>query len=150
MEVQTKSKDETQNLAGKIALAIKPAGENQAIIIGLVGDLGSGKTTFTQGFLSAFGLQEPVTSPTFILEKIYPLVGHQFFERVIHCDLYRLEAETELTGLNFDAIFNNPKNLVIIEWPEKFASLTKKLWTTINFTFIDENTRQIKYDEKLL
>ena len=150
MELQTKSMAETQNLAEKIAQAIKRASENQATVIGLVGDLGSGKTTFTQGFLKALGVQSSVTSPTFILEKIYPLVGHSFFERVIHCDLYRLEAETELASLDFAVIFNNPKNLVLIEWPEKFPSLTKNLSTTINFTFIDETTRQIKYDEKLL
>lgn len=115
-----------------------------AYIVGLQGDLGSGKTTFTQEVARSLGITETITSPTFVIEKIYKLPESSAFEHLIHIDAYRLEKENELLNLGWQEIISNPKNLILIEWPEKVEGVMPKDATTIYFKFIDENTRQIE------
>jgi tRNA threonylcarbamoyladenosine biosynthesis protein TsaE len=94
--------------------------EGHATLVALSGDLGAGKTTFVQGVARALGVVDIVTSPTFVLEKIYQLVG-QKFARLIHIDAYRLNGSEELHAIGWDEIIADPKNLVLVEWPEKVA-----------------------------
>jgi len=93
-----------------------------ATIVALSGDLGAGKTTFVQGVAKALGLETQITSPTFVIEKIYTLEGQQF-KRLIHIDAYRLKEAHELEVLGWNEIANNSENLILIEWPEKVAGL---------------------------
>jgi tRNA threonylcarbamoyladenosine biosynthesis protein TsaE len=96
-------------------LAPKKAG---ATLVTLQGELGAGKTAFTQAAAKALGVEEAVTSPTFVLEKVYELTGKPF-ARLVHIDAYRLEERAELAPLGFDAIMHNADTLVMLEWPEK-------------------------------
>lgn len=116
----------------------------KAVVIGLSGDLGSGKTTFTQEVARTLGITETITSPTFVIEKIYKLPEENTFEHLIHIDAYRLEKESELEHLGWQEILENPKNLILIEWPEKVAGIIPKDAIRINFKFIDEQTREIQ------
>lgn len=90
-----------------------------ATLATLSGELGAGKTTFTQGIAETLGVTEPVTSPTFVLEKIYALPPGQPFERLVHIDAYRLEGGTSLTPLGFGDLMTSPNTLVVLEWPER-------------------------------
>jgi tRNA threonylcarbamoyl adenosine modification protein YjeE len=73
-----------------------------ATLITLSGELGAGKTSFTQGAARALGVTEAVTSPTFVLEKIYSLPKNETgFARLVHIDAYRLEGGVALAPLNF-------------------------------------------------
>lgn len=101
-----------------------------ATVIALVGELGAGKTTFTQGFLKALGVKHPVISPTFVLIRRYPLKNLQFTD-AYHIDCYRLEKASELVKLGLKEILKNPAHLVLIEWPE----LIKK--------YLPQNTHRI-------
>src|ERR1039458_8847512 len=74
---------------------------NAATIVALSGDLGSGKTTFAEGIARTLGIEESVTSPTFVLEKIYELDG-QKWQRLIHIDAYRLKEAHELEALGWN------------------------------------------------
>ncbi len=103
--------------AAEFAASLRPT-EGHALLVALSGELGAGKTSFTQGMADALGIEEPITSPTFVLEKVYELDG-QPFERLVHIDAYRLEGDTSLTPLGFDELYADPMNLIVFEWPER-------------------------------
>jgi tRNA threonylcarbamoyladenosine biosynthesis protein TsaE len=152
-----KNLEEMEKFAKEVATKINqsPALVN-ATVVGLYGDLGSGKTTFTKSFISAFGVKQTVTSPTFVIEKIYKIpkqnkkvgsVTPNFcdFEHIIHIDAYRLQSGEEMKELGWKEIINNPKNIILIEWPEKIADILPKNMKKIEFTFVDENKRGVIY-----
>ena len=119
-----------------------------ASVFGLKGDLGAGKTTFTKSVAKALGVEGAVTSPTFVIEKIYKLPKlpqSEKFTRLIHIDAYRLEGGKDLLELGWKEIVDNPQNLILIEWPEIVADILPEDVKIIEFKFIDENTREIEY-----
>ncbi|MFH0937365.1 MAG: tRNA (adenosine(37)-N6)-threonylcarbamoyltransferase complex ATPase subunit type 1 TsaE [Candidatus Daviesbacteria bacterium] len=138
MTHQTSSADETQKLAQNLAEKFK-----KGAILALEGNLGAGKTTFTQGFAKGLGISEKVISPTFILMRQYNLPftkAGKFF----HIDLYRLENLKAVESLGLSEIFANPNNIILIEWAEKLGNLLPKEATFIKFKTLDENKREIK------
>lgn len=81
-------------------------------LVCLSGDLGSGKTTFTQGLARGMGFKGKVTSPTFVLARIYR--GAKW--RINHLDLYRVEAGA--TGdIGIEEYARDPKGVCVVEWP---------------------------------
>jgi tRNA threonylcarbamoyladenosine biosynthesis protein TsaE len=117
---------------------------DQVTVVRLVGDLGAGKTTFTQALAQELGIQQTVVSPTFVIQKRYPIADHPYFKTLIHVDAYRLEKPNEILKLNWEQDIVNPENLILVEWPsniETFPPQTK----TITFNYIDEKTREIQY-----
>ncbi len=102
--------------AGRYAQTLIP--NAHATVLTLSGDLGAGKTTFVQGVASVLGVEEPVTSPTFVIMKIYDLIN-QPFKRLVHMDAYRLKGKEHLRVLGWEALCADPENLICIEWPEK-------------------------------
>ncbi len=124
----SKSKTKTQKLAAEIAAKIIKTGPRRsgAVVIALQGDLGAGKTTFTQGFLKALGVKHHVTSPTFVIFRKYPIhskfiIHNSSFRFTYHFDLYRIHNAKELVALDFEEIISNPENIVLIEWPERIG-----------------------------
>ena len=98
------------------------AEKSPARLYALVGELGSGKTTFTQFFLRALGIVDSITSPTFVIIKSYPLTA-QRYTRAYHIDCYRLENPRELLALGFTEIADDQNNIIIIEWAERIKEL---------------------------
>ncbi|MBM2817443.1 MAG: hypothetical protein HW401_33 [Parcubacteria group bacterium] len=143
MKIISKSLKETEKIAREFLAKKIAKNENGASIVGLYGDLGSGKTAFTQAVAKCLGVKEAVTSPTFVIEKIYKL-DHKNFDHLIHIDGYRLKSGNELLHLGWEEIAKNPKNIIFIEWPEKVAEILPKDIKKIHFTFVDENTREIR------
>lgn len=143
MKFVSKNLQDTADIAEKF-LAECASREGEALVVGLSGDLGSGKTAFTQAVAKQLGIQDIVTSPTFIIEKIYKL-NNQQFDHLIHIDAYRLESGSELLHLGWKEIAANPKNVIFIEWPEKVIDILPKGITMIEFKFIDETTREINF-----
>ena len=93
-----------------------------ATLITLSGELGAGKTSYAQGVAKGLGVDEHVTSPTFVLEKIYALPeNQQGFKRLVHIDAYRLKSGAELDALAFDELLQDKENLILLEWPERVA-----------------------------
>ena len=115
-----------------------------ATVVGLSGDLGSGKTAFVKGVARVLGVKNNVTSPTFVLEKIYNLPPRKGFSKLVHIDAYRLEHKKELAALKWNEIIQDPETLVFIEWPECVKGALPKDATRIEFRFIDEHTREIE------
>ena len=135
---------ETEEFAGLFIKNIKENKEN-ATIVGLQGDLGAGKTTFVKSVASVLGVEGAVTSPTFVIEKIYKLPDGERFSRIVHIDAYRLENGKELLSLGWEETASNPQNLILIEWPERVADILPKSIHRMYFNFIDENTREVEY-----
>ena len=96
--------------------------KDKAVVVGLSGDLGAGKTAFTKCIAKSFGIEDTVTSPTFVIEKIYELHG-QKFSHLVHIDAYRLENGNELLNLGWNKIISDPSNIILIEWPERVSEV---------------------------
>jgi tRNA threonylcarbamoyladenosine biosynthesis protein TsaE len=144
MLFKTYSLKETKDLAVNI-LAILPAQMEGATILALYGDLGAGKTSFTQGLAAALGVTETISSPTFVIEKIYDLPLGQKFKRLIHIDAYRLDNGADLLLLGFAEVCGDPGNLIVLEWPERVVDVLPQQAWPLRFTFIDDKTRTIEY-----
>ena len=121
MKYISNSLEETQKIADDFIKNISPKSDS-AFVVGLSGNLGAGKTAFTKCIAKSLGVEETVTSPTFVIEKIYEL-ENQKFSHLIHIDAYRLESGEELLNLGWQRIISDPKNLILIEWPEKVSSV---------------------------
>ena len=151
--IHTHSAQELVIYAGEMMRSLMKKTE-KATIVTLSGELGAGKTTFVQGIAKALGVEEHVTSPTFVLEKVYALPQKPFdlaqgkWQRLIHVDAYRLKGAHELASLGWDEIIQDSGNLVVIEWPERIAAAIPKGATRIHFE-IDGDGRIISiHDEE--
>ena len=114
--VVTHAPQETAALAERLGAAAETG-----TVLCLVGDLGAGKTLFTQGFARGLGVTEEVTSPTFALMNQY--CGRL---PVTHFDLYRLEREEELDEIGFYEFAEPSGGVVLIEWADKFPDVLPK------------------------
>jgi tRNA threonylcarbamoyladenosine biosynthesis protein TsaE len=124
-----------------------------AAVFALQGDLGAGKTTFTQGFLKGLGSKKRATSPTFVLMRRHALgitsarargATQKKFKNVFHVDAYRLKKPEHLAALELDVILNEPGNIILIEWPEQAKKFLPKNTTWIKFTYgKKENERTV-------
>lgn len=93
-------------------------------VVCLEGDLGAGKTTFTQGLCAALGAGGRVTSPTFCIVREHPLAhpGPAEPPLVVHMDLYRLSGEDDVVDIGWDEYLSR-KAIIVVEWPERAGSL---------------------------
>jgi len=118
--------------------------QNLATVLALSGDLGSGKTTFTQFLAQNLRVKDQITSPTFVIEKKYKCSADQEFKNLIHLDCYRLNDSSELLRLDWLEIVGKPENLIVIEWPERVVDLLPPDTLKLSFHFVDENERRIE------
>lgn len=147
-----------------------PAKGGNATVVALLGHLGAGKTTFTQGFAEGLGVKEKIQSPTFVILKEYKLHQHKIpascksrfyrgfsaepelkakslFKYFYHIDCYRLKDEKDAETIGLKEILKNPENLVLIEWAERVKKiLPKRQLLTIKFFHINEKTRKIVFN----
>ncbi len=143
-QIRTKSSMETKTFAKKLAqeFLVFTQVDKGALIVGLEGDLGGGKTTFVQGFAKGLDIKEKILSPTFVILKKFKIQSTRF-KTLFHIDCYRIQEPRELLDLGFSEIISNPENIVIIEWVEKVKKILSKEIVTLKFNFIDEKTREI-------
>lgn len=116
-----------------------------ATLVTLSGELGAGKTSFTQALAKAYGIEEHVTSPTFVLEKVYQLAKDKSFRRLVHIDAYRLKSGEELSALGWDELMKDARTLVVLEWPEMVADGLPKADVAILLTVEPDQSRTIAY-----
>lgn len=140
----SKSPEETHKIAKEFLETIYPTGFS-SVVVALEGNLGAGKTAFAQEVGKILGVVENLRSPTFVIEKIYK-IAWKGFKNLIHIDAYRLESETELLHLGWEEIIKEKENLILVEWPENVAGIIPADAKRIYFMFIDENTREINYE----
>lgn len=149
MLIHSQSPEETRAAAEKLLkiLEKQALSASAAVVVGLYGDLGAGKTTFTQYCGELLGIEETIASPTFVIEKIYKIAAANSagnFSHLIHIDAYRIESEQEMKTLGWEKIVNDPKNLIVVEWPERIAGLMPANHIQVRFEHVDETTRKIE------
>jgi tRNA threonylcarbamoyladenosine biosynthesis protein TsaE len=146
MDIRTQSPEETAKVAREIAQKVIERGpQSQATVIALSGELGAGKTAFAKGFAKALGIEEEITSPTFVIEKAYPVTTDIPFDRLIHIDAYRLEAKDNLDTIGFPDRLKDPKNIILLEWPEQIPGALPADALTVTFKHVSETERDISH-----
>ena len=138
MQLISKSEVETKNIAKKIASQLKV----KDIII-LEGDLGAGKTKFTEGILEYFNLQDEISSPTFTIVNEYNTSKFNIY----HFDVYRLSDIDEFYAIGGEEYFE--KGICIIEWGEIIEECLPKDYIKINISRDLENENIRKLDIKM-
>ena len=107
-----------------------------------LGDLGSGKTKFTEGILKFFGKEDEISSPTFTIVNEYNTDKLNIY----HFDVYRLENEDEFYAIGGEEYFE--KGVCLIEWGEKILNILPSNYRRIYFSrnLNDENKRKLKFE----
>lgn len=135
LEFFSRSPEQTRRIGMRLGGLLK-AGD----VICLQGDLGAGKTTFTQGLAQGWGSLDSVSSPTFILVNQYRRAdGSQLF----HLDAYRLDSVPEAEELDLDSMFD--KGAFVIEWPERLGNLIPAERLHIQLEHLSEEHRRMNF-----
>lgn len=134
-QITTKSAQETSKVGERLAK------ELDASIVCLYGELGSGKTTFAQGFAKGLGLKQRLLSPTFLIVRRYdvPQSDRWFY----HVDCYRINFEKDIEGVGLLEIFTDPSAIVLIEWADRLGKLLPKNRIDIRFMTNDDGSHQL-------
>jgi len=163
----SKNIKETDKIAQNFLKCLLIKKNKNACVVGLSGDLGAGKTAFTQAVAKNLGIKKRVNSPTFVIMKRYELskkksyknfladktkpvpagenfYNFSFFEQFYHLDAYRLKNEKELIHLGWKDIISNPENLVFVEWPENIIKSMPKKHHKVSIFHIKEGHRSFK------
>lgn len=127
----SKSETDTKKLAIKMASMLK-----KGDLIVLCGELGSGKTKFTEGFLTYFGLENEISSPTFTIVNEYKKDDINIY----HFDVYRLEDSSEFYAIGGDEYFEN--GICLIEWGELIEDALPNEYIKIDFSRDDSNENE--------
>jgi len=134
----TNNTRETQKLGEEFAKEVlKNMPEKGAVVFGLQGNLGGGKTTFLQGFAKGLGIKEKILSPTFVIQKR--------FGKFYHIDCYRLNKPEDILELGWKEIIEDAENIVAIEWPEKIKKFLPKKTIMVEFAYLEKNKRLINF-----
>lgn len=148
MKIISKSIADTEKIAEDFIKKLSSEQNDTALVVGLYGDLGSGKTTFTQQIAKIFNIKEDITSPTYVIMKSYKINQNSTFNiphsNLIHIDAYRLNSPKELLVLDWEKVVSDPRNIIFIEWPEIVKEILPENHIKINFKFISENEREIE------
>lgn len=120
-----------------------------AFMLALQGDLGAGKTTFTQALAKVLGVEGAVQSPTYVLMKSYPITFGSF-TKLIHIDAYRLETPEEFAALKPESFLSDQTALVVIEWPERLLGVLPKPDITLRLSAGNPGVDEIATEERYI
>lgn len=137
ISIITKNEQETLEFAQKFASELK-GGE----VFLLEGDLGTGKSVLVRGVAAGLGIAKQITSPTFVIMKVYEVENHATIKKLVHVDAYRIEVN-DLFQIGLKEYLNDPETVVFIEWGDKVKKDLKKYqFETIKIDH-QENSRKI-------
>lgn len=134
-ETSSTNPAQTKKIGRDFAESLNRKTRSKALVLGLVGELGGGKTTFLQGFARGLGIKEKINSPTFIIMRR--------IKNFYHFDCYRIKNYKEILELGWEKIISDPQNIVVIEWADRIKKILPKRTLWLRFKFINKNTRQI-------
>ena len=141
---EVNSVEETWAIARELAKELKPGD-----IVCLEGDLGAGKTTFTQGLAAAMGVTGRVTSPTFCIVQEHlsaRRTDDSAVSLLVHMDLYRLQGEADVETIGWEDYLARGA-LLVVEWPERAGSLIPATARHLEFRHLEgEERRLIRID----
>lgn len=147
MELFSHSAEETGKVAEQIAHdTVADTSHGQATVIALEGELGVGKTVFVQAFARTLGIQDTITSPTFVILKQYAIPtggGKHQLKTLYHIDAYRLADHKDLEKLGLRELIADPANIILIEWADRVAEILPAHHRTIHIDHINDTDRRI-------
>lgn len=135
LEIISRSADQTRRVGIRLGTLLQPGD-----LIGLIGDLGSGKTTLVQGIAKGWGSLDPVSSPTFVLVNVY---RRRDGLHLYHLDAYRLSGPAEAIDLDLDTMLE--QGPMLVEWAERVQAAlpAEGLWVHLNY--VSEIQRDMIY-----
>lgn len=140
MKVKLNSLEELSSVVNQLL----PFIEETKIVL-LFGEMGVGKTTFTQELLRQMGVPHPEGSPTYSLINEYQTTSHQ---TIYHLDLYRLKSEEEAYDIGMEDVLDG-NAFCFIEWPEKITSFLSGAYLELHFTLNENMEREIELIKKV-
>jgi tRNA threonylcarbamoyladenosine biosynthesis protein TsaE len=144
MRFISNSAKDTCRFAAEIAKKLK-GGE----VIGLIGELGAGKTAFTKAAARELGVKKNITSPTFVLMKVYKTgKPDSEIKNLVHIDAYRLKTAADLEAIGASEYFGRADTVVIIEWADRIKEIWPKKMVRISI-LTDGKRRKITVLTKL-
>ncbi len=132
----TRTPDETERVGAELAATLS-AGD----VVGLVGELGSGKTCFVRGLARGLGAKGYIKSPSFTIVNVYE--GGRLI--LYHIDLYRIGTEDEFYGAGIDE-FLNSKGVSVIEWADRVPGLLADCTVVVRFSHVSEGERRLEIE----
>lgn len=148
---KSNSPEQTRSFSTRFAKAVLRCGPGKkAAVIALQGELGSGKTTFLQGFARGLGIKEKVLSPSFVIMKKLKIPSYRphasrfRFRDFYHFDCYRIDNQKELLALGLREIITRPQNIVVVEWADRVHGAIPRDSTWIRFHLRGKSEREIR------
>lgn len=138
LTAQLRTEPEFAALAGAFARTLQ-ARRAWPLVLGLHGDLGSGKTTWVRAMLRGLGYAGRVPSPTYTLLEQYACNGLS----VVHLDLYRLRGDDELENLGLRDWLAESQLWIAVEWPERAPQLLRRCDVTLTFAILESGGREV-------
>ncbi|NCN45325.1 MAG: hypothetical protein COU63_01225 [Candidatus Pacebacteria bacterium CG10_big_fil_rev_8_21_14_0_10_36_11] len=145
----TNSNQETRDLAGKLLLKNWNTLKEKGLIIGLNGELGTGKTVFTQGIAQFLQIKEQISSPTYTYMNEYHFNRHNIDGQLLHLDVWKIDSKEMFNLLEIPKLIK-PNTVVVIEWWQQIANYwptNLPITFTINLEETGENSRKILLQE---
>ena len=148
--VLSKKIKDTRELAGEIAGDLNLSKKNtHATVIGLTGELGTGKTTFIKAFAKKLGIRKKITSPTFLISRRFILPKSSGYKNMLHVDAYRITDPKELDKVGVASAIKGRSNIILIEWAENVKNALPKDTVWIKFKYGDlKNQRKITINRR--
>lgn len=149
-QIITRSAGETKEIGSSLAhyfvKSVKQGVLTGPVIICLYGQLGSGKTTFTQGFALGLGIKNRLLSPTFIIVRHYEIPA--FDRHLDHIDCYRMNNNEDLTLIGLHDLITNPRGFIVVEWADRLGTHIPEKRMDIKFSALNDasHTLDIVYD----
>lgn len=134
IEVHCRSPQDTEALGSRVAASLRPGD-----VVVLAGGLGAGKTLFTKGLATGLGVDEPVTSPSFVLVREY----RSGFIPLVHVDVYRLGSINEFDDL--DVLEMSKSGVLVIEWGEAVESALPPDHLRVEFQVEADSSRTLRF-----
>ena len=132
-----KNLKDTEKIASALVAGLK-GGE----VIALTGNLGAGKTAFVKAIARALGIKKNISSPTFVLLKVYD-IDYKSATKFVHVDCYRLRGQEDLFDIGLGDYLNYDNIIVAIEWADKIINLPKNT-ILVDIKIINSDKRSIK------
>lgn len=156
IKIITESPKETQKIAEFFVAGIekysilKNKAKNQALVISLEGNLGSGKTEFLKGVAKSLSLKDRIFSPTFLIMKSYSFSSKKTFlantqyKTLWHLDCYRLTKANDAKALGLEEIIKDAQNIIFIEWGNKIKKFLPQRHIVLKFKILKKDKRQLE------
>lgn len=123
---------------------VRTSDVRHAAVLALSGELGAGKTTFTQALGEALGATGPIQSPTYVIMKKHALPEGAPWRALVHIDAYRLNGAEDLGAIGWGELLADPSNLIAVEWPERVGEAIPEGAVWLRFGHDTPETRTVR------